>query len=137
MLVSRAPIRREVPHEEGAWFEFCKLSWKQLAKARRSGLVENADKAKLFGVEWVKALTSDDEERAKKLSEAQEWDPSNFGTEDLLELGIVGWSYEEEVTVESIGNLDGATGAWAKQEIINLNKPPSEDEVKKISGDSS
>ncbi len=133
MLVTRDPIRREVPHEEGAWFDFCKLSWKELARSRKDGLKENAERAKLFGVEWIKALTESGKEKADRIASAQEWDQSNFGTETLLGVGIVGWSYEAEVSDESIATLDGATAAWAKQEIIDLNKPPSEEEVKKSS----
>ncbi len=131
MLVSREPIRREVPHEEGAWIDFCKLSWKQLDTARKEGMKENAERAKLFGVEWIKALTSDGgEDRARKIAAAQEWDPSNFGTAVLLEFGIVAWSFEQAVSAKSIDDLDGATGVWAKQQIIDINKPPTEEEVK-------
>jgi len=138
MLVTREPIRRDIPHEEGAWIEFCKLSWKQLAKARTAGLVENAEQAKIWGVEWVKALTSDGgAEKAKKIAAAQQWDPSNFGTGALLEFGIVAWSYEQDVEAGSIDEIDGATATWAKQQIIDINKPPGEEEQKKDSGSSS
>jgi len=137
MLVTREPIRREIPHEEGAWIDFCKLSWKQLDIARKEGMKENAEKAKLFGVEWIKALTSDGgEDKARKIAAAQEWDSSNFGTAALLEFGIVAWSFEQDVSGNNIDDLDGATASWAKQEIVDINKPPSEEEVKNGSGDS-
>ena len=130
MLVTREPIRRDVPHEEGAWFDICKLSWKQLGEARKAGMKENAEKMKLFGSEWITALLGGRKEEAEKIADEQKWDPSGFGTGVLLELGIVAWSYEQEVSPGSIGNLDEPTTDWVKQRIIDLNKPPTEEETK-------
>ena len=139
MLVTREPVRRDIPHEEGEWVDICKLSWKELRDARKDGLKENAEKMKIFGVEWVKVLISNDDgaKKAQKIADAQEWDPTNFGTELLLEHGIVAWSYDSPVDATSIPMLDGATAAWLKQEIIDLNKPLSEEEEKNSSGSSS
>lgn len=142
MLVTREPIRRDVPHEEGAWFDFCKLSHQQLRAARKEGTVENTEQMKLYGAEWIKALSGDpDKKKSKKkardIADAAEWDPSSFGTDAILEMGIVAWSYDQDPSKATIAMLDGATAAWAKREIVGINEPPSEEEVKKVSGDSS
>ena len=130
MFVNREPHRREVPHENGAWIDICKLSWTQLADARKAGLKENAERMKLFGAEWISALLQGRKEEAEKIVDEQKWDPSAFGTGVLLELGIVAWSYEEKIIPDNIANVDEPTIDWVKQEIIDLNKPPSEEEEK-------
>ena len=132
MLVLREPIRVDVPHEEGEWIEFCKLTHREIRDARKAGMVENAEQMKIFSAEWITALMSGSKEKAQQISEAGKWDESAFGTDALLSMGVVGWSYAEgKPTDEQMASLDAATAAWAKQAIININKPPSEDEVKK------
>ena len=133
MLVSKEPTRVEVPHEEGAWFELLKLSWVKIKKARKAATLDSAETAKAFGAELMKALSSDDkgEEKALRLIKSQQYDESMFDTEILLEAGIAGWSYDEPVNPSTLKELDEETAAWAKQAIIDLTKPPSDDEVKK------
>ena len=46
MLVTREPIRREVPHEEGAWIDICRLSWLQIKKAREAATLANVETMK-------------------------------------------------------------------------------------------
>ena len=129
MLVTREPHRREVPHEEGAWFDICKLSWKQLKKARKAATVDNADTARAFGGEIVKALQSDrGAEEAARLIRKQRYDESTFDTETLLLAGVVGWSHDKPVNAATVGDIDERTTEWLKREIIDLNKPPSEEE---------
>jgi len=137
MLVTREPHRRDIPHEEGAWIEICKLSWVQLKKARKAATLDNAEMAKAFGAELIKALQGDDaEKKVRTLNKALQYDETQFDTELLLAEGVVGWSYEDELGPETIKQLDEETAAWAKQEIIDLTKPPSEEELKNSSGSS-
>lgn len=135
MLVSKEPTRVDVPHEEDAWFDLLKLSWVQIRKARKAATLDSAETAKAFGAELMKALSSDDkgEEKALRLIKTQQYDESMFDTELLLLAGVSGWSYDEAVDEGTIKELDEETAAWAKQAIIDLTKPPSEEEVKKIS----
>ena len=131
MLVTKDPIRYEVPHEPGEWLDLIKLSWTKLKEARRYATLENAETARAFGAELVKALATDDTGKAaEKLIERQQYHESSFDTKTLLLKGIVGWSYEAELSAESVAELDDKTVAWAKQAIIDLTKPPTEEDRK-------
>ena len=134
MLVSREPVRVDVPHEDGQWFDLLKLSWTQIRKARKAATMDSAETAKAFGAELMKALGSEKngEDKAMSLIKAQQYDESMFDTEQLLLDGVVGWSYNGEVTSEALATLDEGTAAWAKQAIIDITKPPSEAEEKKV-----
>ena len=138
MLVSKEPVRVEVPHEEGAWFDLLKLSWVQIKKARKAATLDSAETAKAFGAELMKALGSDDkgEEKALRLIKTQQYDESMFDTELLLLAGVSGWSYDEAVSEETVKLLDEETATWVKQAIIDLTKPPSEEDQKKDSDSS-
>jgi len=133
MLVSKEPVRVDVPHEDGAWFDLLKLSWTQIRRARKAATLDSAETAKAFGAELMKALSSDTngEDKALRLIKSQQYDESMFDTEQLLLDGVKAWSYEGDVTSDALSGLDEKTAVWAKQAIIDLTKPPSEDEVKK------
>ena len=134
MLVSREPVRVDVPHEDGQWFDLLKLSWTQIRKARKAATMDSAETAKAFGAELMKALGSEKngEDKAMSLIKAQQYDESMFDTEQLLLDGVVAWSYDGEVNPEALATLDEGTAAWAKQAIIDITKPPSEAEEKKV-----
>jgi len=131
MLLSE-PVQMDIPHEKGAWFKIRRLSWKQLRKARKLQEEEQREIAKSFGAEFIAALTSGkvDEERARRLIREQQYNVVNFDLETLLGFGIAEWSYEEELSSSTIEQLDERTAVWAAQEIIDLTKPPSEEEEK-------
>jgi len=136
MLVSQEPIRINIPHEENQWVEVLKLPWIKLRAARRENEKENRAIAREFGAEFVKALASTDdsdkaEKRARNLIKSQQYNESNFDTHILLKAGLVGWSYEPEVSEETLNQLDEHTVTWIKQEIIDLTKPPTEEQEKK------
>lgn len=131
MLLSE-PIRIDIPHEPNAWFEFCRLSWKKLRAARKRAEEEQREIAKSFGAEFISALTKGDvdEARARKLIKDQQYNVVNFDIGLLLEAGITTWSYEEKLCKENIEQLDERTAMWAAQKIIDITKPPSEEEEK-------
>lgn len=156
MLVSKEPERLDVPHESGEWIEIMKLSWKQLKAARKKQEQEQREVMKDFGPAFLRALTSseDGEKKARSFLKNREYDESNFDTEVLLESAILSWSYKEKkdeknekdeedervgikVNLENIELLDELTAIWLKQEIINLTRPPDEEEVKNSLPDSS
>jgi hypothetical protein len=118
--------------------ELRRLSWKKLRKARKLQEEEQREVAKSFGAEFMKALSRGDvdEDRARRLIKEQQYNADNFDTEALLESGIAAWSYAEPVNLDTIEELDERTAVWAKQQIIDLTKPPSEDEEKNSSPDS-
>lgn len=135
MLVSRDPVKVQHPHEKDTWFEIVQLSWKQLKKARRRAVLENAEVAKAFGAAFVKALGEDETGEAamrvmKKQEQAEKQDPASFDTETMLRHGLVGWSYKAKLDDESREELDDETAEWLKVEILNISKPPSERELK-------
>jgi hypothetical protein len=127
-MLDGTPERVDIPHEPGQWFELRRLSWKQLRKARKIVEEEQREIAKSFGAEFVAALTSGrvDEDRARRLIQEQQYRAVNFDTEVMLEQGIVAWSYDKPLNVDTIEQLDERTAVWAVQEIINLCKPLDE-----------
>lgn len=134
MLVTKEPIRREIPHEPGEWMDFCKLSWRQMRDARKRQEKDNIATVKEFGAEFIQALNSDGgEKKAKKLLQEQQYDPRAFDQETLLSEGIVAWSYQMELDLTSVAQLDEVTADWAMREIIAINRPMSEEEEKKDS----
>ena len=133
MLVTREPTRRGIPHEEGQWIDICKLSLSQMKAARKAATIDSASIAKAFGPEIVKALKDDDSgsKKLKKLNRALQYEENQFDTEVLLTAGIVAWSYDADWSEAPICDLlDERTGIWIKNEIIDLNRPPSEEEEK-------
>ncbi len=137
MLISKTPIRRDVPHEEGAWFDFVRLSWKQLRDAKRAAEKEGRAVMKELGAEFLKALNEDSVEQVRKVLEDQEWDPRSYDTESTLILGVVGWSYEFEVTGEQLSRLDKPTAAWAVKAILDLSRSTTAAQEKNDSPSSS
>lgn len=151
MIVSKIPERVDVPHEPGEWFEIWRVPWKKLKRARKITEAENRDIAKAFGPAFIKAFQSEDGvEKGEQLIRRQRYDESNFDTAILLEYGVAGWSYMQDVVTEggavalekvsvsseALGELDEQTAAWAKQAIIDLTRPRTENEEKNSSGSS-
>ena len=144
MLVTKDPIRHEIPHESGEWFDLIKLSWKKLKKSKRRATSEQmevmSETARAFGGANFVQQALDEAAKLDKAGKATEvvqkaakkgeYDESNFDTETLILAGIAGWSYDAEVNAETIAELDEATASWAKQAIIDLTKPPTEEDRK-------
>ena len=129
------PIRADIPHEPGEWMEFRKLASVVAAKARKVADKEGRQGVADFGPDIVKAFTApgDDERAARRtalLAKAQEYDLSQFDRETLLVGTITAWSYVEKVTAETIGQLDEATARWAHQYVVDLMRPPTQEESK-------
>ena len=131
-MLTSEPVKVDVPHEKGTWFRLCKLSWKQLRKARKIQEEEQREIAKSFGAEFIAALTKGqvDEARARRLIREQEYNVVNFDLGALLESGIFEWSYETPLSLTAIEQLDERTAVWAVQKIIDMTKPMDEDETK-------
>ena len=130
-MLQSEPTRVDVPHEDGEWFSFRRLSWKQLRAARKKVEEEQREIAKSFGAEFVAALRSGvDEDRARRLIQEQQYRAVNFDTETMLVQGVSAWSYDQPVSLETIEQLDERTAVWAVQEIIELCKPISEADEK-------
>lgn len=110
--------RRDVPHEEGNWFEFRQLSWTQLKEAReargKAALRSLRDTMETVGGETFAAM-----QKAQAGQQTGDADAATQSLDDqydratLLRLGIHAWSYPEPLTEENIGRLDEATALWA------------------------
>ena len=135
MLIGK-PERVDIPHEPGEWFEIVPLSWKKLELARDKMSKQNLDTMKNIGAELMKALRSDDEAAVRSALKRQRYEESQFDTATILEHGVLDWSYEGNVTEEALEQLDERTMAWCKQVIIDVTRPPDEDEEKNSSGGS-
>ena len=141
MLLSE-PIRVDVPHKEGQWFELRPLSWKKVKEARKALSREQLDDAKSVGAELISAFQGSKEdqkaarEALREQQKEQEYDISKFDTGIVLEYGIAKWSYEEPVNLEAIEQIEEKTAIWAKQQIIDMTKAPSEEERKNSLPDS-
>lgn len=145
MLGSR-PIKIDVPHEPGEWFELRKPSWIQEQDAREGGARRGRKAAAEFGAAFIRELNKVDpdesEDGAQKRVETAhqrlkvfEYDLSQFDLAVLFEAAITGWSYKRDglpvpVNAEEIAELDAPTARWLGQEIVDLMKPPTEEEEK-------
>lgn len=139
-VVSQEPIQRPVPHEPGEWFEFYVLSDKKLRKAKRAAKGEQMETIRALGAEIFKAMQSSDPDAVKRArARAREFDHdiSNYDVPTLLRLGIAGWSYKVKLGNDPSDQLDSKTAEWAAQEILDLTRPPSEEELGNSSGGSS
>jgi len=113
----------DIPHEPGEWMELKKLSWRQLALAADIQTDETIGRLKKMGSDLFKSLSN---EKAKQDADLKLQYDRGF----VLEAGISRWSYDAEVTKESIETLDEKTAKWAFEEILSLNEPLSADERK-------
>lgn len=125
-----------VPHEPGCEFVLRTLTWKQLEAARQKQSERQREEAKAFGAEFVKALSSTDEDasdRARKRLKEFRYDVGQFDRETLLTFGISFWrgeGYDGVGVKDGIPDLDEPTAVWAAEQIIAISRPKSEDETK-------
>jgi hypothetical protein len=137
-LVTNITRTHSVPHEAGSEFVFRTLTWKQLEQARRIQSDYNREQAKAFGAEFIKALSSGDNDetamdRARKRLREFHYDVSQFDRETLLSFGIASWrgeGYDGQTVKDNIEKLDEPTAVWAAETIIAMSRPKTEDELK-------
>ena len=121
MLVSNRTRKLDIPHEEGEWVEIRLLSGRQLRKVRKAKFREVAQNARDMGGEVMKAIAGVDRSELKKAEE----DPLvEYDMDALLEAGIVSWSYDEEVSSETIGELDPETEQFVALALVGVESEP-------------
>ena len=122
-----------IPHEQGEWIKFRRLSWTQLDEARKAkgrkvmrNIASDPEAVKLLAeVQNINSASPAAPDPAAALTVPP--DPlSDYDQEMLLRLGIVEWSYDEPVSPEAIGDLDEETAEWAARKL--LPKPKTTDE---------
>lgn len=123
MAIVKGKTRRvDVPHEKDEWFEVKRLSWRQLELAADVHSDKALKTMKDMGADMAKAMQNETRTPTKERSPEQLYDRGI-----VLEAGILGWSYDEEVNKENIESLDEETAAWAFGEIVGLNKATEEE----------
>lgn len=122
-LVTNITKRVDIPHEEGEWMEFKKLSWRQLETASEVSTNALFDRMKKLGGDLLAALRDLD---AKQEQSSQ----AKYDRATVLRAGIANWSYDAKVNPDTVESLDEETAVWAFNEILSLNKPRPEEERK-------
>ena len=137
MLTNKVTRVIQLPHEPETTITVRMLSAKQL-QAAREAKVEAAAAAYLKSMKLLSALdpqvlAAGFEARAKTAiaepepAELTPIDPLDAYDVDLLiAAGIVGWSYEDEVTPEAIDELDEKTRLYVARELIPWLEPEDE-----------
>jgi len=118
MLVGKTE-RREVPHEEGQWFEFRQLSGSELDDAEEA----QTERA----LKMVRGL--DAGTLASMQSQAPAQPPataaSQYDADTLVRYGVAAWSYAEPCSDENKRLLDARTREWAVGVILEANVRPA------------
>src|SRR4030095_3750994 len=110
MITKGVTERREIPHEPGEWFEIKLLSWQELEHARDTRSRKSLANIRDMGQEVYGAI-----QQAATNAAAAPVDRTiedNYDRMALLIAGVVGWSYPEPVSVETLGQLDETTAHW-------------------------
>lgn len=125
MLAGKITRQVNIPHEEGEWFRFRMLSGRQLEEASDQQQAKYMATVKGLGAEAFQALRSENADAEKV--EAEPNPLVLYDVNTLLRCGIVGWSYQDKLSPQAIGDLDDATRVWAAREILDLTLPKPDD----------
>lgn len=131
------PERVSIPHESGEWMELRRLTWWEQDRARDAAQKAAAKLSREFGGDVVSAMQNVRVEDTDEAREKRRNSPDAFDTEKVLGYGICGWSYDAEVSEETIRDLDAMTAEWAKFEILELSRERTDAEKKGHSSASS
>ena len=112
-----------IPHEPGEWIKFKPLAWGQLESAeqvRKGQAMRLAKDIPTAMFSKLSATPAGGEENGATPQVSR--DPSdNYDKGTALKAGIASWSYEPEVSSDTIDQLDALTAAWAFLEIVSRN----------------
>jgi len=117
-MLTRLNTRKvEIPGEEGAWAEIKPASYRDVELARNAGLKGITDKVEMFrGMEDViPKMTPEETEKLK--AEAQADSLTGIDITVLLSRCIKAWSYDAEITEETVADLDEPTARFLAGEI--------------------
>lgn len=111
----------EIPHEPGEWIEVKLLGWKELEAARRARMRQSFENIREMGPDLYRQMQESRSDNGPT-DVMQQYDQGV-----VLERGIVGWSYGEPVTPETIGQLDPVTAEWAARTIVGADAEREDD----------
>jgi hypothetical protein len=129
MLVIGKQKEVDVPHEPGTQVTIKALSWKKLKDAQRAQQTEGIEFMRAVGAELLQALRAGDTATVKSIEEAQEKSITNYDRSTLLNKGLVSWTYDIELSSESIEELDEKTASFLAQAIFNFSRGDTETEA--------
>jgi len=109
--------RVPIPHEIGEWFELRRLNWSQWERAEQVALEAQTRQLRNMGEDIAAIILNGRGERRTGAESAL----TKYDRRMVLLSGIAAWSYEDEVSAETIGTLDPTTVEWAHREILRLN----------------
>lgn len=121
MGLVRGQIKQlEIPDEPGQWVVIKKLPWGLLDAAREVRTKTVIEKARSMGPEIMASLRGA-EERGD-VQEALADETNEFDTGFLLRHAVESWSYADAPLPDATEDLEEATAAWLKKEIVAFNK---------------
>lgn len=116
MIVKNITKKVDIPHEPNEWMIFRRLSWRQLEHASDVSSETSFMRIRKMGVDMAAALRDSISKDVEKYQQTQSYDRA-----EVLNAGIVGWSYDVDICPDNIDQLDQATAEWAFNEILSLN----------------
>ena len=138
MLVTKDTTEQvPIPHEDGHWIQFRRLSWLEMTEAAETAERRSVKKMTQFGSEAVGAIIASHEKTAAATADtdgdgdttpAKAPTVASYDRESLLENGIVAWSYDEKVSPKTIKQLDAETARWAAKQIFELSRERTKEE---------
>lgn len=120
IFTSRVTMTLDVPSDPGQTITIRKLAPRHLeAAAKAQQAVAFEDLRRLGGVAFLKELRSLTDEQREQTS-----DPLNlYDPIVLMEKGVTAWSYAEDLTRETLEDLDDETARFITTEILRLARP--------------
>lgn len=144
-LVTNITTTVNIPGEDDSCV-IRKLSHTQLKQAAKIRQSEGVGFMREMGGELLKALKEADNDKIKKIEEAQASNVSNYDRDTLLKLGIVQWTYpvlpiaptpfdkDAKRGVDGIDELDEPTAKFLAEQIFEFSRPETKSEAKNASG---
>ena len=136
MLVTKDTTEQiPIPHEEGEWMQFRRLSWLEMTEAAETAERRSVKKMTQFGSEAVGAIIASHEKTAAETTKTDsDATPTkaptvaSYDRESLLENGITAWSYDEKPSPKAIKQIDAETARWAAEQIFELSRERTKEE---------
>ncbi len=99
----------EIPHEPGQKFQLRSLTWVEKGEASEVRQASAMAKAAALPPAMFEMLEGMDREQTTE---------QQFDMKTVLWAGVLGWTYEADLTPETLATLDDETAEWAFGEII-------------------
>ncbi len=121
MLTGNRTRRVDIPDEEGQWVELRELSGRQLRKIKKVKFKDTIQDSREMGGELMAAIAGVKQEDLKASAKDA---LAEYDMDELLEAGIVVWSYVDDdgnpvaVNSDNIGQLDQKTEKFIAMQLV-------------------